>query len=126
MGVWAEIGRSFFPTPSCSGTPEGLTILNGMKNAATALAHGGAGAAALYYGGALAGGAKAAAGLAANRLARQAVNSRFVTNSLIDNALGNTNSATVRGAQRAATYAGLPVIRKDHDREPLKLTVNPK
>jgi hypothetical protein len=121
LGEIADIGAKFFPTSKDSGTPLGNLIYNTMHQLKNP-----GGAAALYYGTGLATAAKAGIGLAANRLAREAVNSKFVTNSLVNAATGKTNTASVKVAQKLAPYAGLPVINKDQKREPLRLTVNPK
>ena len=127
LGELAEIARKFFPTSKDSGTPLGEMVLNAMHSVihspGTAL---GAAGTALYHGAVIPDVLTGGAALAANRLARSAVNSKYVKNALINNALGQTQGVTNKVASKVAPYAGLPVINKDKDREPLRLTVTPK
>lgn len=107
LGELADIGRAFFHQPSDSGTPLGEAVLDKIgRGSALPLTAGAASANALASGSFIAPTLEAAAGVAANRLLRSAVNSKPVRERMI-NAAGGANYGLLNTlADKAVPYTG--------------------
>lgn len=121
LGELADIGRQFFPTPADSGTPLGTGILNtivsGVQNPMTAAAAAGGAAlkGATYIDLGL-----GAAGLAANRLAREALTSKKLKDSIVRRSKGETYTSLNKLADVIAPHSA--VLAKPAN--PLRITVS--
>jgi hypothetical protein len=128
LGDLADIGRAFFPTPSNSGTPVGDFMVRNLAPLAThpISALGGA-AGALASGLPLLSVAEGGLGLAANAGLRRAINSRAVTNSMINSAEGSNSGTIDRAVEKMIPYTGpnlgpLRDERQNRPRLPVALT----
>jgi hypothetical protein len=107
LGDLADIGRAFFPVPADSGTPLGEAILGKVGGLASHPISGlGTAAASLVGGAPLLSVAEGGLGLAANAGLRRAINSRAVTNSMLNAADGANFGAIDRAVQKAVPYTG--------------------
>jgi len=123
LGDIADIGRQFFPTPSDSGSPLGIGILNtiasGIQNPMTAAAAG-AGAAlkgATYIDLGLGG-----LGLAANRGIREAITGKTLKNAILRQSKGETYTSADKLADIVAPHSA--VLAKPSN--PLRVVITPK
>ena len=113
LGELADIGRAFFPKPSDSGTPLGIKIAEALHSPFAGVAGFGGG---LLYGATLPVAIKGAGGLAANRVAREALNSPAMRDAIIRAGKGETQGMVNKGVGAALPYAQ----SLDKDREAIK------
>ncbi len=107
LGELADIGRAFFPQPADSGTPLGEAILSKVGGLASHPISGlGTAAASIASGAPLMSVAEGGLGLAANAGLRRAINSRAVTNSMLNSAEGANYGAIDSAVQKAIPYTG--------------------
>lgn len=122
LGELADIGREFFINPADSGTPLGSYILNNIAPAihnpiSAAAAAGGA----LMKGAAFADLGLGAAGLATNRLTREAVNSKTVKDAIIRAGKGSTYGKTNALSQTIEPYSSVLIENKNSNKKQLAL-----
>lgn len=121
LGEIADIGRAFFPTPADSGTPTGMMVLNALHSPLSA---GGVGLGAMLHGSAMTDIAAGGGGLVANRLMREAVNSKAVRNAIIRGGTGETHGIVNKLTDMIIPYTSEATKNKDNNR--LRITVYPK
>lgn len=116
LGDIADIGRQFLRMPADSGTPQGMMIINALKNPVTTAVAAGQ----LLGGPALISPVETALATVVNRGVRSGLNSKSLRDAVINQSKGKTYGTTKRLADAVAPYSN--ILAKPVN--PLKITVN--